>query len=221
MRRARRDHATWSGVSVASIHQQPAHETVEPGGSEPRSLARQLTLSGRVSARKKPRVTLCWCSRPPPNDVDMSKPATVVVGIGTRPEAIKVAPVYKQLVDHSGIEPLLLCTGQHMTLVDQVLDSVGIQPAANLESMRRKQSLPELGARILSGTAAYLREARPDYVLVQGDTLSTFSVAWAAHLEGIPVGHIEAGLRSFDLAQPFPEEGCRRLTDPISDSTLR
>jgi len=147
----------------------------------------------------------------------MSEPAQVVLGIGTRPEAIKVAPVYQELLDRSGIQPRLLLTGQHDSLVEQVLSFYGIEADADLEVMTDRQSLPELGARILSRSAAYLRETRPDYVLVQGDTLSTFAVAWAAHLEGIPVGHIEAGLRSYDLSQPFPEESCRRLTDAISD----
>ena len=147
----------------------------------------------------------------------MSEPASVVFGIGTRPEAIKIAPVYRELLNQSRIEPLVLLTGQHASLMEQVLDFYGIEPAADLDVMTDRQNLPELGARILSRTAAYLRETRPDYVLVQGDTLSTFGVAWAAHLEGIPVGHIEAGLRSHDLTQPFPEESSRRLTDSISD----
>ena len=135
----------------------------------------------------------------------MNKPADVVIGIGTRPEAIKVAPVYRQLLDQHGIRPHLLLTGQHSSLVEQVLDFYGIQAVADLETMSDRQGLPEVGSRILERTAEFLRETGPDYVLVQGDTLSTFMVAWAAHLERIPVGHIEAELGIYYLAQPFPE----------------
>ena len=147
-------------------------------------------------------------------------PKRVVLALGTRPEATKMAPVYSGLSDWPGIRPLVLATGQHREQLADGLRIFGIAADANLDVMAERQSLPGLAARILPATAAALRELGADYVLVHGDTLTTFAVAWTAFLLGIPVGHVEAGLRSHRLDEPFPEEANRRLTDVLTDLDL-
>ncbi len=147
-------------------------------------------------------------------------PARVCVAFGTRPEASKLAPVIYALREQPGLGPLLLVTGQHREQLAGMLELFGLTPDVNLDVMKTGQSLPELFARTLPQAAAALRDLRADYVLVHGDTLSTFAVALAAYFEGIPVAHVEAGLRSFNLLEPFPEEGNRRLTDVLTDLEL-
>lgn len=144
----------------------------------------------------------------------------VVLAFGTRPEATKMAPVYHALRRQSGLEPVVLLTGQHRTQLDQALALFEVPAALNLEVMTDRQTLPHLAARILPQAADALRSLQADYILVHGDTLTTFAVAWAAFLEQIPVGHVEAGLRSFNLAEPFPEEANRRLTDTLTQLDL-
>lgn len=151
---------------------------------------------------------------------DEAPTATVLVAFGTRPEASKMAPVVHALRAHPGLRPTLLVTGQQRRQLDRMLSIFGLVPDADLDVMTDRQRLPELLARIVPAAAAHLRQARPDYVLVHGDTSTTFAVAFAAFCEGIPVAHVEAGLRSFDLAQPFPEEANRRLTDVLTDLDL-
>ena len=146
--------------------------------------------------------------------------ARVVAAFGTRPEANKMAPVVTALQQLPGLDVLTLVTGQHREQLDSSLRSFGITPDANLEVMRDRQTLSELIGRIVPAAAAALQQLRADYVLVHVDTTTTFAVALAAYLEGIPVAHVEAGLRSFDLSQPFPEEANRRLTDVITDLDL-
>lgn len=150
----------------------------------------------------------------------MTNSLKVVLGFGTRPEAIKLAPVYLALNEMRGLEPLILVTGQHQEQLDQALSVFGIRVNANLRVMTVRQRLPELVQRILPEAARYLRDTRPDYVLVQGDTLSTFAIAWAAFLERVPVGHVEAGLRTHLMEEPFPEEANRRLTGVLADLHL-
>ncbi|TBH20633.1 non-hydrolyzing UDP-N-acetylglucosamine 2-epimerase [Thermus thermamylovorans] len=144
----------------------------------------------------------------------------VVLAFGTRPEATKMAPVYLALKGHPHIRPLVLLTGQHREQLQQALGLFGIREDRNLDVMQERQALPDLAARILPQAARALKEMHADYVLVHGDTLSTFAVAWAAFLEGLPVGHVEAGLRSGSLKEPFPEEANRRLTDALTDLDL-
>jgi len=144
----------------------------------------------------------------------------VVLAFGTRPEAIKMAPVYRALLKEPGIEPVVLLTGQHQEQLEDALSLFKLPVAKNLKAMRPRQALPELAGRIVPAAADALRELGPDYVLVHGDTLTTFAVAWAAFLEGLPVGHVEAGLRSHNLKEPFPEEANRKLTDALSDLLL-
>ncbi len=141
----------------------------------------------------------------------------VILAFGTRPEAIKMAPVYRALAARGVLEPLVVLTGQHRTQLDQALEIFQIPVAADLAAMTHCQDLPELAARILPPAARLFRELGGHYVLVHGDTLTTFVSAWAAFLERIPVGHVEAGLRSGSLAEPFPEEANRMLTDVLAD----
>lgn len=131
-----------------------------------------------------------------------------------------MAPVVEALREQPGLTSLVLVTGQHREQLDAVLRLFALTPDADLNVMRAQQSLPELIGRIVPRAAAALRELRADYVLVHGDTLSTFAVALASFFEGIPVAHVEAGLRSFNLQEPFPEEGNRRLTDVLTDLDL-
>ncbi len=144
----------------------------------------------------------------------------VVVAFGTRPEATKMAPVIFGLRDQPGIETVVLSTGQHKQQLEDGLKIFGITPDYDLEVMTERQTLPGLMGKIVPAAAEKLRALKADYVLVHGDTLSSFAVALAAFFERIPVGHVEAGLRSFNLSEPFPEEANRRLTDVLTDLDL-
>jgi len=136
---------------------------------------------------------------------------------GTRPEAIKMAPVVLALRDHaSGIESLVCTTGQHREMLDQVMDAFGLKADFDLNVMQTAQSPAEVASRVLQQLPLVLKQTRPDLVLVQGDTTTTCAAALAAFLEGVPVGHVEAGLRTGDLSQPFPEEMNRRVTTIVS-----
>ena len=146
--------------------------------------------------------------------------ARVCVAFGTRPEATKMAPVIYALREQADVNPLLLVTGQHREQLRDMLSLFKLTPDLDLDLMRAEQTLPDLFARTLPKAAAALKTLRADYVLVHGDTLTTFAVALAAYFEGIPVAHVEAGLRSHNLKEPFPEEGNRRLTDVLTDLEL-
>jgi UDP-N-acetylglucosamine 2-epimerase (non-hydrolysing) len=137
---------------------------------------------------------------------------------GTRPEAIKLAPLIHQFRSLAGEFEVKVCvTGQHRAMLDQVLAAFQIVPEYDLNLMRPGQSLSGLTARVLEGLEEVLRTERPDMVIVQGDTTSTFAGALGAFYHHIPVGHVEAGLRTFDMGQPFPEEMNRVLTGRITD----
>lgn len=144
----------------------------------------------------------------------------VVLAFGTRPEAIKMAPVIFALRKQAGIETIVLSTGQHRTQLEDALRVFGIEPDSDLRVMTDRQTLPDLMGRIVPAAAAKLKELRADYVMVHGDTLTTFAVTLAAFFEHIPVAHVEAGLRSFNMLEPFPEEANRRLTDVLTDLDL-
>lgn len=144
----------------------------------------------------------------------------VCVAFGTRPEASKMAPVVYALREQAGLEPVLLVSGQHREQLDQMLAIFALKPDADLAAMRARQSLPDMLGRIVPAAARKLKELEVDYVLVHGDTLTTFAVALAAFFEGIPLGHVEAGLRSYNLQEPFPEEASRRMTDVLTDVDL-
>jgi UDP-N-acetylglucosamine 2-epimerase (non-hydrolysing) len=130
---------------------------------------------------------------------------------GTRPEAIKMAPVVAALAATPGVESRVCVTAQHRQMLDQVLQLYRITPDHDLDVMRANQTLPALTARLLDGLDGVLASEKPDALLVQGDTTSAFVGALAAFYRKIPVGHVEAGLRTHDLTQPWPEEMNRQL----------
>jgi len=140
----------------------------------------------------------------------------VMVVFGTRPEAIKMAPVVAALKATPGIETLVAVTAQHRQMLDQVLDLFDIVPDDDLDVMAPGQSLPDLFGRILTGMTGVLERRRPDLVLVHGDTSTTLATAMAAFYAKVDVGHVEAGLRTGDMTAPWPEEGNRRLTAPLT-----
>lgn len=135
---------------------------------------------------------------------------------GTRPEAIKMAPVIKALSDDSRFTSTVCVTAQHRQMLDQVLELFGIVPEFDMDLMTHNQDLFDVTAKSLLGVRDVLREVKPDVVLVQGDTTTCFSGALAAFYENIPVGHIEAGLRTGNLRAPFPEEANRVLTSRLA-----
>jgi len=139
-----------------------------------------------------------------------------MVVFGTRPEAIKMAPVVAALKAAPGVETLVCVTAQHRQMLDQVLDLFGLVPDDDLDLMAPGQSLPDLFARILTGMTTVLETRQPDLVLVHGDTSTTLATALAAFYARVAVGHVEAGLRTGNLQAPWPEEANRRLTAPIT-----
>ena len=136
---------------------------------------------------------------------------------GTRPEAIKMAPVVNELKKREEIESLVCVTAQHRGMLDQVLDIFDIHPTYDLDIMKERQTLSGITVRALEGLEKAMKDAQPDMVLVHGDTTTTFVGALAAFYNKIQVGHVEAGLRTFDKYQPFPEEMNRKLTTSIAD----
>lgn len=137
--------------------------------------------------------------------------STVMVVFGTRPEAIKLAPVIERLEREDGFDVITVLTGQHREIVHQTLPLLGIKPTVDLELMRPDQNLSEFAGRALSALAPVIAEHSPSAVIVQGDTTSAFIGGMAAFHEQIPVAHVEAGLRTDDPLRPFPEEVNRRL----------
>jgi UDP-N-acetylglucosamine 2-epimerase (non-hydrolysing) len=131
---------------------------------------------------------------------------------GTRPEAIKLAPVVRCLREDARFETRVVVTGQHREMLDQVLEAFSIEPDYDLNVMRAGQTLTESAARILEALEPVLGRERPDCAIVQGDTTTTFCGALAAFYQSIPVAHVEAGMRTGDVRQPFPEEMNRVLT---------
>ncbi len=144
----------------------------------------------------------------------------IVVALGTRPEATKLGPVILELQKSQTLQPIVLSTGQHKQQLQDGLGIFGISPDVDLAAMTDRQTLPGLLSRIVPAASDKLRELKADYVLVHGDTLTTFATALAAYYENIPLGHVEAGLRSFNMREPFPEEANRRLTDVLTDLDL-
>jgi len=141
----------------------------------------------------------------------------VMIVFGTRPEAIKMAPVAHALRELAAIETRICVTAQHRALLDRVLDGAGLTPDIDLDLMQPKQTLDDLTARLILALGAVLDVERPDRVLVHGDTLTAMVASLAAHYRKIPVGHVEAGLRSGDIYQPWPEEANRRMIACIAD----
>lgn len=142
----------------------------------------------------------------------------VVTILGTRPEVIKMAPVVRELGRRGDLfEHVLVATAQHRQMLDQVLNVFGLTPNIDLGLMQQNQSLAEFASRSLSSLSVLLAELKPDAVLVQGDTTTVMTAALAAFYQGVRVGHVEAGLRSFDNRNPFPEEINRRIAGCLAD----
>ena len=136
---------------------------------------------------------------------------------GTRPEAIKMAPVVRALAAVPGLDSRVCVTAQHREMLDQVLELFDIRPDYDLDIMRDDQKLTHITGAVLSGMEEVLDDSEPSRVLVHGDTTTTFAASLAAHFRKIPVGHVEAGLRSGNVLAPWPEEMNRRLTDTVAD----
>lgn len=141
----------------------------------------------------------------------------IMVIFGTRPEAIKLFPVIAALNATQGLEPIVLVTGQHREMLDQVLEIAGLVPDHDLALMQPGQSLDEISARLLTGIGGVLDAERPDMVIVQGDTATAMCGALAAYYRKIPVAHVEAGLRSGNIYHPWPEEVNRKIIGSFAD----
>ncbi|MEH2156829.1 non-hydrolyzing UDP-N-acetylglucosamine 2-epimerase [Nostoc sp.] len=146
----------------------------------------------------------------------MTNQKRVCIILGTRPEAIKLAPVIQVFQKSSGFELQVILTGQHREMVEQVMQLFNIKSDYNLEIMQVQQSLNDITCRSLQGLEALFQVEKPDLVLVQGDTTTAFAAALAAFYQKIPVGHVEAGLRTDDIFNPYPEEANRRLISQIT-----
>lgn len=136
---------------------------------------------------------------------------------GTRPEAIKMAPLIKELESRKEIKSIVCVTAQHREMLDQVLDTFKIKPDYDLNIMQQGQTLGDITTRALNGLEKVVKNVKPDIVLVHGDTTTTFAGALAAFYNGVFIGHVEAGLRTNDKYAPFPEEMNRQMVDCLSD----
>ena len=141
----------------------------------------------------------------------------VLFVFGTRPEAIKLAPLALKMRSSKKLQPIVCVSAQHREMLDQVLDLFHIQPDYDLDLMKPGQSLEDILVGVFSKLPAVLAETKPDLVMVQGDTTTTFAAAMAAYCRQIAVGHVEAGLRTMNKYSPFPEEINRRLTSCLAD----
>jgi UDP-N-acetylglucosamine 2-epimerase len=136
---------------------------------------------------------------------------------GTRPEAIKMAPLIKELEKRKEIESIVCVTAQHRQMLDQVLETFKIIPDYDLDIMKQGQSLSEITTRVLNGLEKVIKEVKPDIILIHGDTTTTFAGALAAFYNQVAIGHVEAGLRTYDKYSPFPEEMNRQMVDCMTD----
>ncbi len=146
----------------------------------------------------------------------MNHKLRVMTVFGTRPDTIKMAPVVDALRQHPAIDDIVCVTAQHRQMLDDLLDLFGIETHYDLDIMTRDQTLTQITTRVLEGMEPVLKKARPDVVLVHGDTTTSSSASLAAFYQQIPVGHVEAGLRTSDPWLPYPEEMNRRLTGTIA-----
>lgn len=142
----------------------------------------------------------------------------IAVVFGTRPEAIKMAPVILELNKHSEtFDTTVIVSAQHREMLDQVLDVFNIKPDFDLNIMKKNQTLSDITSEVLRGIEEVFIQEQPDLVLVHGDTTTSFAAALAAYYHQIPIGHVEAGLRTYDKYFPFPEEANRQLIDTLTD----
>lgn len=150
--------------------------------------------------------------------ISLTKKWKVMTIFGTRPEAIKMAPLVLELQKHPDtIEPLVTVTAQHREMLDQVLETFQITPDFDLNIMKERQTLTDVTMRAMQGLDAVMKEAKPDIVLVHGDTTTTFAASLAAFYNQVAVGHVEAGLRTHNKYSPYPEEMNRQLTGVMAD----
>ena len=146
------------------------------------------------------------------------KKLKVMVVFGTRPEAIKMAPLVLELQKHSdSIETITVVTAQHRQMLDQVLETFGIEPHYDLDIMGKNQSLLDITGKLLEKFDPVVKQELPDIILVHGDTTTTFAASLVAFYNQVRIGHVEAGLRTFDKYSPFPEEMNRQMTDNLAD----
>ena len=150
-------------------------------------------------------------------NIKLVKMKKILIVFGTRPEAIKMAPLVKELYHHAEFDTKVCVTAQHREMLDQVLAFFSIQPDYDLDLMKANQTLNQLSARILTAIDEVLVSFKPDLVLVHGDTSTSSIVALAAFHLGIKVGHVEAGLRTYNKFAPFPEEINRQITGRLAD----
>ena len=136
---------------------------------------------------------------------------------GTRPEAIKMAPLVKELERRCEVDSIVCVTAQHRQMLDQVLETFNIKPDYDLNIMKQGQTLSDITSNVLYGLEEVIKDAKPDIVLVHGDTTTTFAGALAAFYNQIAIGHVEAGLRTYDKYSPFPEEMNRQMVDCMTD----
>ncbi len=147
----------------------------------------------------------------------MTNKIKVMSVFGTRPEAIKMAPLIKELEKRENIESIVCLTGQHREMLMQVLNTFNIEADFNLDIMRPGQTVTTITTDVLSGMENILKDVKPDIMLVHGDTSTSFAGALAAFYAGVRVGHVEAGLRTYDKLSPFPEEMNRQMTSRLAD----
>lgn len=136
---------------------------------------------------------------------------------GTRPEAIKMAPLINKMQERDEIESIVCITAQHREMLDSVLKQFKIEPDYDLDIMKHGQTITDITTRVLQGIESVLKESKPDMVLVHGDTTTTFVAALAGFYQKIPIGHVEAGLRSGNMSSPYPEEMNRKLTSSLAN----
>ncbi len=151
------------------------------------------------------------------NEEKQDSLAKVSIIFGTRPEAIKLCPLILAMKSHPGFDPHVCVTGQHREMLDQMLEVFGVVPDVDLSIMQTNQTLSSLTSKAITAIDNYLTEKKPDVVIVQGDTTTSFCASLAAFYHNIPVGHVEAGLRTRNKRSPFPEEINRVLTSHIAD----
>lgn len=142
---------------------------------------------------------------------------TVMVVFGTRPEAIKMCPLVNELKSRNGINTIVAVTGQHREMLDQVLNTFGVIPDYDLSIMQKNQTLFDITVKVLEGMRKIIEECKPDIILVHGDTSTSFSTALAAYYLGVKVGHVEAGLRTYNIHSPYPEEFNRQGIGIVSE----
>ena len=140
----------------------------------------------------------------------------IMIVFGTRPEAIKMCPLVKELKARNTLQTIVCVTGQHRQMLDQVLEAFQVSPDYDLSIMKERQTLFDVTGMILNGIRKVLEQNKPDVVLVHGDTTTTFAAALACFYLQIPVGHVEAGLRTYDIYSPYPEEFNRQAVSIIA-----